>query len=41
MAPETGKLGEEVKEAASSSEAPVPAVDDVVVELRLDPTARS
>jgi hypothetical protein len=38
---ETGKLGVEVKEAASSFEAPVPAVDDVFVRLRLDPTTRS
>ncbi len=37
---ETGKLEEEVKEAASSKEAPVPAVDDDFVRLRLDPTAR-
>jgi hypothetical protein len=37
---ETGKLEAEVKEAASSLEAPVPVVDDNLVRPRMDPTAR-
>jgi hypothetical protein len=40
LPPETGKLEAEVKEAASSFEAPVPVVDDPFVRPRLDPTLR-